>query len=231
MKTNKDYYDNRVVFKPWGYEYVIYRSGKKLSVTILNINPNKSTSLHCHPKKKTGFILLSGKASIQLGLWKKDSKIYKSPSKLMIRTGLFHSIKCISKKPLTALEFETPVAKNDLVRYYDKYGRENISYEKGNKKTLFKNDLIQLNKTSKKTQKYSFDTSNVYLEKHINFKKLVEEKNNTIFGILGGNVINNKKKNILSQGDIIKVGTIKKLAKVFKINKKLIVLKVKKNER
>ena len=115
-----------------------------------------------------------------------------------------------------------------MVRYYDKYGRENISYEKGNKKTLFKNDLIQLNKTSKKTQKYSFDTSNVYLEKHKNFKKLVKEKNNTIFGILGGNVINNKKKNILSQGDIIKVGTIKKLAKVFKINKKLIVLKVKK---
>ena len=140
MKNNKNYYDNRVVFKPWGYEYVVYRSGNNLSVTILNKKSNKSTSLHCHPKKKTGFVLLSGKALIQLGLWKQESKVYKSPSKLMIRTGLFHSIKCISKKPLTALEFETPVAKNDLVRYYDKYGRENISYEKGNKKTLIKSN-------------------------------------------------------------------------------------------
>ena len=52
MKNNKNYYDNRVVFKPWGYEYVVYRSGNNLSVTILNINSNKSTSLHCHPKKK-----------------------------------------------------------------------------------------------------------------------------------------------------------------------------------
>lgn len=228
MKNNKNYYDNRVVFKPWGYEYVVYRSGNNLSVTILNINSNKSTSLHCHPKKKTGFVLLSGKALIQLGLWKQESKVYKSPSKLMIRTGLFHSIKCISKKPLTALEFETPVAKNDLVRYYDKYGRENISYEKGNKKTFIKSNLVKFNKFKKKIQKYSFGSSEVSLEQHKNFHKLLKEKKDTIFGILGGNVTNKIKKNILSQGDIIKVGTIKKLAKVFKINKKLIVLKIKK---
>ena len=228
MKNNKNYYDNRVVFKPWGYEYVVYRSGNNLSVTILNINSNKSTSLHCHPKKKTGFVLLSGKALIQLGLWKRESKVYKSPSKLMIRTGLFHSIKCISKKPLIALEFETPVAKNDLVRYYDKYGRENISYEKGNKKTFIKSNLVKFNKFKKKIQKYSFGSSEVSLEQHKNFHKLLKEKKDTIFGILGGNVTNKIKKNILSQGDIIKVGTIKKLAKVFKINKKLIVLKIKK---
>ena len=228
MKNNKNYYDNRIVFKPWGYEYVVYRSGNNLSVTILNINSNKSTSLPCHPKKKTGFVLLSGKALIQLGLWKQESKVYKSPSKLMIRTGLFHSIKCISKKPLIALEFETPVAKNDLVRYYDKYGRENISYEKGNKKTFIKSNLVKFNKFKKKIQKYSFGSSEVSLEQHKNFHKLLKEKKDTIFGILGGNVTNKIKKNILSQGDIIKVGTIKKLAKVFKINKKLIVLKIKK---
>ena len=94
-----------------------------MSVTLLQINNNKSTSLHCHPQKKTGFVLLDGKALIQLGLWKSERKIFNSPSKLMIRTGLFHSIKCISKKPLLALELETPVNKNDLVRYNDKYGR------------------------------------------------------------------------------------------------------------
>ena len=118
--------------------------------------------------------------------------------------------------------------KNDLVRYYDKYGRENISYEKGNKKTLIKSNLVKFNKFKKKIQKYSFGSSEVSLEQHKNFHKLLKEKKDTIFGILGGNVTNKIKKNILSQGDIIKVGTIKKLAKVFKINKKLIVLKIKK---
>ena len=123
-KKKNAYYDNRIVFKPWGYEYVVYRYKNILSVTLLTINPTKSTSLHCHPTKKTGFVLLDGKALIQLGLWKSERKIYKSPSKLMIRTGLFHSIKCVSKKPLLALEFETPINKNDLVRFNDKYGRE-----------------------------------------------------------------------------------------------------------
>ena len=140
MSKNKDaYYDNRIVFKPWGHEYVVYRYKNILSVTLLNINPTKSTSLHCHPIKKTGFVLLDGKALIQLGLWKKGSKIYESPSKLMIRTGLFHSIKCISKKPLLALEFETPIDKNDLVRFDDKYGREKRPYEQGKKFKNFEN--------------------------------------------------------------------------------------------
>ena len=91
-------YDRKIVEKPWGYEYVAFRNKNKLAITFLNINYKKKTSLHCHPKKKTGFILLNGKAKIQLGLWKESSKVYNSPSKLMIRTGLFHSIKAISKK-------------------------------------------------------------------------------------------------------------------------------------
>ena len=93
MKLNKsNYYDKRLVVKPWGHEYVIFRDKNILSVTLLHINPKKSTSLHCHPTKKTGFVLLDGKALIQLGLWKSERKVYSSPSKLMIRTGLFHSI-------------------------------------------------------------------------------------------------------------------------------------------
>ena len=141
-KKKKFSYDNRVVTKPWGNEYVVYRNSKKLSVTLLNIDYNKKTSLHCHPTKKTGFIVLSGKALIQLGLWKATSKNYSSPSKLMIRTGLFHSIKAISKKGLCALEFETPVNKKDLVRFKDSYGREKKPYE-GKELTVVLFDLKQ----------------------------------------------------------------------------------------
>ena len=49
-------YDNKVVNKPWGYEYVVYRNANNLCVTLLNIEYNKTTSLHCHPQKKSGFI-------------------------------------------------------------------------------------------------------------------------------------------------------------------------------
>ena len=79
MSKNKNsHYDNKVVLKPWGNEHVIYRNSNKLSVTFLNIDYKKSTSLHCHPKKKTGFVILSGNASVQLGLWKDNCKVYKA---------------------------------------------------------------------------------------------------------------------------------------------------------
>ena len=51
----------------------------------------------------------------------------------MIRPGLFHSTKPLSKKNSIVLEIETPINKNDLVRYKDNYGRENKPYE-GKKK-------------------------------------------------------------------------------------------------
>ena len=47
----------------------------------------------------------------------------------MMARGLFHSLKSVSRNGLLALEFETPVNKNDLVRFKDSYGREKKSYE------------------------------------------------------------------------------------------------------
>ena len=121
MIENNNFYCNKVVYKPWGYEYVIYSSANRLAITFLKINYGQKTSLHCHPKKKTGFIILSGKALVQIGLYKENNKIYNPLSRLVFRPGLFHSIKSASKQGLFALEFETPFKKNDLVRFKDAY--------------------------------------------------------------------------------------------------------------
>jgi len=229
MYKKKFSYDNRVVAKPWGNEYVVYRNSNKLSVTLLNIDYNKKTSLHCHPTKKTGFIVLSGKALIQLGLWKATSKYYRSPSKLMIRTGLFHSIKAVSKKGVCALEFETPVNKNDLVRFKDSYGREKKPYEGKEFTKKTSNNEIIFKKTKKNiVQKYTFNNKvELSMETHKNFKLLNKEKMQTIFAILDGQVVDKHNRSVLSYGDIIKTGTLKKLSEVFKIKKNLKLLKVK----
>ena len=70
MNKNNNFYSNRVVYKPWGYEYVIYNNGNRLAITLVRIKHGYKTSLHCHPQKKTGFIILSGKALVQIGLYK-----------------------------------------------------------------------------------------------------------------------------------------------------------------
>tara|TARA_B100001964_G_C14238968_1_gene603988 strand:- start:685 stop:1374 length:690 start_codon:yes stop_codon:yes gene_type:complete len=227
MKKNNFFYDDKVVYKPWGYEHVIYRNLKHLSVTLLRINYNKNTSLHCHPKKKTGFIVVSGKALIQLGLWQGTAKHYMAPSKLMIRTGLFHSIKAVSKKGLYALEFETPFNKNDLIRFKDNYGRRSKPYE-GKKFTKnIDSNFIKFKKPKiERNQLFKINKVNISLEIHKNFKNLINKKNSTIFAIIDGKVIDKHKGSVLSYGDIIKTGTLKKLSEVFKIKKYLTVIRV-----
>jgi mannose-6-phosphate isomerase-like protein (cupin superfamily) len=227
MKNKSSFYDNKIVFKPWGYEYVVYRNANHLSVTLLNIDYNKSTSLHCHPSKKSGFILLGGEAQFQLGLRKKNTELHTSPSKRMMARGLFHSIKSVSKSGLLALEFETPVNKNDLVRFKDSYGRENKAYE-GKKFTKSIESKFIKFKTPKfgKKQIYKIGKLNVALEVHKNFIKLLKNKNGTIFAILDGSISDNKGRNVLSYGDIIKTDDLRILSKVFKIKKKLSVVRV-----
>ena len=229
MKKNNFFYDDKIVYKPWGYEYLIYKNHKHLSVTLLRINYNKNTSLHCHPKKKTGFIVVSGRALIQLGLWKdKDTaKYYPSPSKLMIRTGLFHSIRAASKNGIFALEFETPYDKDDLVRFKDDYGRQSKPYEGKSFTKKINSDFIKFKKPKLgNNQLFKIDKVKISLEVHKNFNNLINKKNSTIFAIIDGKVIDKYQRSILSYGDIIRTGTLKKLSEIFKIKKYLTVIRV-----
>ena len=219
-------FDNLVVKKPWGNEYIVCKN-RKTATWLLNINYNKKTSLHCHPKKKTGFILLSGKVEVMLGFYEK--RILNAPSKLMIRPGLFHSTKCLSKKGAVVLEIETPINKDDLVRYKDNYGRENTPYEGKNK--MIKKQINHLQfKIPKENQKNTYDFKNLKIttEVHVNTKKLINRPKNTIFAILEGGLKDNRGQLVLSPGDIVRTDTIKKLSKIFKIKNKLAILTCKK---
>ena len=145
-KSHTPNYNNSIVIKPWGEEYVIFRNKKKISITYLKIKKGQSTSLHCHPKKKTGFLILSGKAEVQLGIYKKNTFTYKPMSILVLRAGLFHKIKASKYQDLYALEIENPYIKKDLVRMEDVYGRKNKDYESlsKTKKITKKNTVFKL---------------------------------------------------------------------------------------
>ena len=145
----------------------------------------------------------------------------------MIRTGLFHSIKAVSKEGLFALEFETPFNKNDLVRFKDNYGRQSKPYE-GKKftKKIDSNFIKFKRPTLEKNQLFKINKANISLEIHKNFKNLTNKKNSTIFAIIDGKVIDKYKRSVLSYGDIIRTGTLKKLSEIFKIKKYLTVIRV-----
>ena len=147
----------------------------------------------------------------------------------MIRTGLFHSIKGVSKNGVSALEFETPMDKKDLVRFKDDYGRRSKPYEGKNfSKNLTENFIKFKRPVFGKDQYYKIGKVKIFLEVHKSFKKLLNKNNQTIFAILNGKIVDSKGRNIISYGDIIRTGTLKKLSTVFKIKDKLTVLRVSK---
>tara|TARA_R110002074_G_scaffold196401_1_gene363226 strand:+ start:9009 stop:9698 length:690 start_codon:yes stop_codon:yes gene_type:complete len=122
-------YDTTVVKKPWGYEYLVYENDK-IGIWFLHINENQSTSLHCHPKKDTGLIVLDGISEITClpSTLPEGKRIVQGLDRTSLRRGLFHSTKSLSN-PLLLLEVETPKDKHDLVRLSDNYGREYKAYE------------------------------------------------------------------------------------------------------
>ena len=112
-----------VVRKPWGYEYLAYEN-EHVALWILHIRAGERTSLHCHPTKSTGLVVVSGTAEINFIA---DSRIITAPGKQMIRRGLFHQTHAITDTLM--FEIETPVDKNDLVRLTDNYGRTATGYD------------------------------------------------------------------------------------------------------
>lgn len=108
-----------IVKKPWGYEYLLFENGK-VAIWHLLISAYGQTSLHSHPNKKTGLIVLDGAAKVSfLG---NDSKLFYG-EKIMIRHGVFHRTQSMTPYLLQLLEIETPVNKEDIIRLDDAYGR------------------------------------------------------------------------------------------------------------
>ena len=105
--------------KPWGYEYLLYKNDN-VAIWHLFLNAYEQTSLHSHPNKKTGLVVLDGAAKVSfLG---NESKLFYG-EKIMIRQGVFHKTKSMTPHTLQLLELETPVNKEDIVRLDDAYGR------------------------------------------------------------------------------------------------------------
>ena len=138
-KNQPENYKNRVVIKPWGYEFLIFEN-EHVAIWFLKINYEHSTSMHCHPLKKTALSILKGEALCS-GFENRLSMF--SGNGLMIEKGAFHATKALTGGGVQLMEMETPPNKTDLVRMKDFYGRERRGYE--NLSEMEENQLTQFN--------------------------------------------------------------------------------------
>ena len=118
-------FEQVIVNKPWGQEYLLY-SNMETEIWNLSIKYQRSTSMHCHPNKKTVLLVLDGRALFSS---LNESWELMPMDAIVIDAGVFHSTQSISKDGLVVLEFETPPMKHDLLRLQDKYGRVEKGYE------------------------------------------------------------------------------------------------------
>ncbi len=142
LKANQAEFDysNVIVIKPWGYEFLVFEN-EHVAIWMLHIVRKQKTSLHCHPRKMTSLILLSGEASFH---YLEGTVELNEMDGLVIDKGAFHSTEASSPHPIYPpsengiwiLEIESPPMKTDLVRMKDTYGRAGASYE-GTKNMVF----------------------------------------------------------------------------------------------
>ena len=136
----------------------------------------------------------------------------------MIRTGLFHQIKNVGKNDLEAFEFESPADKFDLIRFQDSYGRTKKDYETSKVKKSKK----KYNFFSKNNIEHKFKKCTINVRYYKSFEEILKNTtNSTIHTLMDGNIVNDLNRNVVPLGDIVKNGTIKKLAEKFKIKSKV----------
>lgn len=205
-------YDGIVVNKPWGYEYLMYESDK-IGLWYLHIKQGKQTSLHCHPGKKTGYILLAGEAQVS---FLNDSTHLKAVSKLMIREGLFHSTKALSPDGIHVIEVESPPDKTNLVRLDDAYGRKEQPYEGGDAIVPMTEDCITFAPPENgEPLSYMVHGTRLTIETLSDVSILKTRPPGDIILVMDGGLVSKTDDPIVSSGDVVTISTFNRLAETF----------------
>lgn len=165
-------YFNKINDKPWGKEYLAYQN-KYIGIWILHINRDQETSLHCHFKKDTILIPLTGCFKINLY---NDYRILNIFDSLYIPRNTFHGLHSyIENGIIMEIEIYTEnieyTDKNDLLRIKDIYNRDKDKYETSVlERTPKYNETMQFINSNT----YNLNKTNIFI---IDTKNLIELKN------------------------------------------------------
>jgi mannose-6-phosphate isomerase-like protein (cupin superfamily) len=221
-------YENKIVKKPWGYEYLAYEN-EHVALWFLKIKKGQQTSMHCHPSKTTGLMLLSGEVEVS---FLSNNFNLKQKHKIMIRKGLFHSTKSKSSTDSIVFEIETPVDKHDLVRFQDIYGRQGQPYEDESFEIPKKSECVWIKDPKNgESKKYFIENNEISVTsvQNLNYFKNIEKDINVMF--LKGGILTDYDTNVAGPGDIVSGKVLQKLTTIFtKLCQDTIVLTVGKYE-
>jgi quercetin dioxygenase-like cupin family protein len=214
VSTTKNTYNHKgvVIDKPWGYEYLVYEN-QHVALWLLHIAQGQQTSMHCHPTKTTGLVLVQGEAELS---FLADKKNIKAPEKQVIRRGLFHSTKALSPDGIFMFEIETPNDKNDLVRLSDNYGRASSGYETAAHERLKSEDCVWIEEpTNGQSNSYSAHGRDFTVECTNDMKALSKKLESDILIFLRGGLgkhVDGRRHLATIPGDVGRASIVKQVA-------------------
>ena len=112
---------HRKVFRPWGY-YKLIEKGSSWLIKEICVNPKSSLSLQKHNYRSEHWVVLKGKANVQI---EERKIIINENQSTYIPIGAKHRLSNTGKKPLTIIEVQSGkyFGEDDIIRYDDEYGR------------------------------------------------------------------------------------------------------------
>ena len=117
-------YTHSKVYRPWGYFNSI-KKGLNWQVKEIFVNPESALSLQKHNYRSEHWIILKGKATVEID----ESKIeLLANQSVYIPIGAKHRLSNVQKTPLILIEVQcgTYLGEDDIFRYEDNYGRNII---------------------------------------------------------------------------------------------------------
>ncbi|MDP3921277.1 MAG: thiamine pyrophosphate-dependent enzyme [Candidatus Omnitrophota bacterium] len=220
-------FQNVIVNKPWGYEYLIFQNDE-VAIWYLHIRYGAATSLHCHPTKKTGMIVLAGEVDIS---FLKDSTHLSAVTKLIIRPGLFHSTKAVSQGGAILLEVETAGDKDNLVRFQDQYGRQGKPYEGEDKMEAIPEEYIRFKQPLEgKPNAYHVQGRIIMIEKLSDLSLLKKRPGDDTIAVLGGALTSEKGEVLVGPGEVGSLDSLVRVASVFPAPRGMTLLTIQKDK-
>jgi mannose-6-phosphate isomerase-like protein (cupin superfamily) len=206
-------YSNIVVDKPWGFEYLCFRNGV-VAVWMLNIQQGLRTSLHCHPSKNTGLVVISGQARL---IFLNNSILLNRLDKIHIFRSRFHSTEALSTGGLWLLEIEAPEDKEDLVRLEDSYGRESMGYEGADSYFTPTDDYFQISDPSTSSQGNCFQGVEFRHISSVSSSDVAALADDSKIILTNGGLVTPKDQKILWPGDVVDKKTMLRLMGAYEL--------------
>ena len=113
--------NHKKVFRPWG-SFLSIEEENTWKIKKIEVNPGASLSLQMHSHRSEHWVVVEGKAKIQIDNIK---KIMVQNESVYIPLGVKHRLSNPTKLPLTLIEIQSGsyLGEDDIVRFEDKYGR------------------------------------------------------------------------------------------------------------